>query len=63
MQCNYIFYLFVSSNLIFLEVVLKNFDYFWKSSSLFSKFCVENLLIFYFVHRNNCALKDVNEAC
>ena len=47
----------------FLEVVVKIFDSFWKSSSLFSKFCVENLLIFYFVQRNNCALKDVNEAC
>ena len=36
MQCNFTFYVFVSSNLFFLEVVMKIFDYFWKSNSLFS---------------------------
>ena len=61
MQCSFIFYVFVSSNLFFLEVVVKLFDYFWKSNSLFSKFCDNCLLMFYFVC-NNCALKDVNGA-
>ena len=63
MQCNFIFYLFVTSSLFFLEVVVKIFDYFWKSDSLFSKFCVNCLLMFSFVYCNNCALKDVNRAC
>ena len=36
------------------------FDYFWKPNSLFSKFCVICLLMYYFVYCNNCALKDVN---
>ena len=31
---------FLSSSLFFFEVVVKIFDYFWKPSSLFSKFCV-----------------------
>ena len=31
--------------------------------SLFSKFCVNCLLMFYFVYCNNCALKDVSGAC
>ena len=62
MQCNFTFYLFVTSSLFFLEVVLKLFDYFWKPDSLFSKFCVDCLLMFYFVCCNNCALKDVNGA-
>ena len=61
MQCNFPFYLFVSFSLFFLEVVVKIFDYFWKSNSLFSKFCVNCLLMFYFVYCNNCALKDVME--
>ena len=56
MQCNFIFYLFVTSSLFFLEVVVKIFDYFWKSYSLFSKFCVNCLLMFYFVYCKNCAL-------
>ena len=47
----------------FLEVVVKIFDYFWKPNSLFSKFCVNCLLIVYFVYCNSCALKDVNGAC
>ena len=55
--------LFVSSTLLFLEVVVKLFDYFWKSNSLFSKFCVNCLLMYYFVYCNNCALKDANGAC
>ena len=63
MQCNFIFYLFVTCSLFFLEVVVKIFDYFWKSNSLFSKFCVNCLLMFYFVYCKNCALKDVNGAC
>ena len=46
---------------LFLEVVMKIFDYFWKSNSLFSKFCVNCLLMFYFVYCSNCALKDVME--
>ena len=49
--------------LCFLEVVVKLFDYFWKPNSLFSKFCVNCLLIFYFVYCDSCALKDVNGAC
>ena len=61
MQCNFTFYVFVSSSLFFFEVVMKIFDYFWKSNSLFSKFCVNCLLMFYFVYCNNCALKDVME--
>ena len=63
MQCNSTFCYFVSSSLFFLEVVAKIFDYFWKSISLFSKFCVNCLLMFYFVYCNNSALKDVNGAC
>ena len=63
MQCNFIFYLFVNSSLFFLEAVVKIFDYIWKSNSLFSKFCVNCLLMFYFVYYYNCALKDVNGAC
>ena len=39
------------------------FDYIWKPYSLFSKLWVNCLLTFYFVHCNNCALKDVNGAC
>ena len=62
MQCNFTFYRFVSSSLLFLEVVVKLFDYFWKPNSLFSKFCVNCLLMFYFVYCSNCALKDVNGA-
>ena len=62
MQCILIFNLFVSSSLFFLEVVVKLSDYFWKPNSLFSKFCVNCLLIFYFVYCNSCALKYVNEA-
>ena len=61
MQCNFTLYVFVSSSLFFREVVMKIFDYFWKSNSLFSKFCVNCLLMFYFVYCNNCALKDVME--
>ena len=61
MQCNFTFYVFVSSSLFFSELVMKIFDYFWKSNSLFSKFCVNCLLMFYFVYCNNCALKDVIE--
>ena len=63
MQCNFTFYLFETSSLFFSEVEVKIFDYFWKSNSLFSKFCDNCLLMFYFVYCNNCALKDVNEAC
>ena len=33
------------------------FDYFWKLNSLFSKFCVNCLLMYYFVYCNNCAFK------
>ena len=49
-------------SLFFLEVVVKPFDYCWKPNSLFPKFSVNCLLIFYFVYCNNCALKDVNGA-
>ena len=63
MQCNFTFYRFVSSSLFYLELVVKLFDYFWKPSSLFSKFCVNCLLMFYFVYCNNFALKDVNGSC
>ena len=43
--------------------MVKLFDYFSKQNSLFSKFCVNCLLMFYFVYRNNCVLNDVNGAC
>ena len=54
---------FSSSSLFFWEVMVNVFDYFWKPNSLFSQFCVNCLLIFYFVYCNSCALKDVNGAC
>ena len=57
------FYRFVSSSLFLLEVVLKLFDYFWEPNSLFSKFCVNCLLMFYFVYCTDCVLNDVKEAC
>ena len=47
---------------IFLEVLINVFDYFWKPNSLFSKFCVNCLLMLYFVYCNSCALEDVNRA-
>ena len=41
MQCNFTFYLFASSSLALLKVVMKYlFDFFWKPISPFSKFCV-----------------------
>ena len=43
---------FLSSSLFFLEVVVNVFDYFWKPNSLFSKFCVNCLLMYYFVYCN-----------
>ena len=61
MQCNFTFYRFVSSSLFFLELVVKLFDYFWKPNSLFSKFCVNCLLMYYFVYCNNCAFKMLME--
>ena len=39
------------------------FVYFWKPNSLFSKSCVNCLLMFYFVYCINCVLNDVNGAC
>ena len=63
MQRNFTFYRFVSSSLFFLKLVVKLFDYFWKPDSLFSKFSVNRLLMFHFVHCNNCVLNDVNGAC
>ena len=57
------FLFFPSSSLFFLEEVVNVFDYFWKPKSLFSKFCVNCLLIFYFVYCNSCAFKDVNGVC
>ena len=47
----------------FSEVSVKLFDYFRKPNSLFSRFCVICLLMFYFVYCTNCALKDVHGAC
>ena len=38
LQCNLTFYLFVSSSLLYLEVVVNVFDYFWKPNMLFSSF-------------------------
>ena len=63
MQCNFNFYRFVSSTLFFLELVVKLFAYFWKPNSLFSKFCVNCRLMFYFLYCNNCVLNDVKETC
>ena len=63
MQFNFIFYPLVTSSLSFLEVVVKLFDYFWKPNSLFSKFCVNCLFIYYFIYCTTIALKDVNGAC
>ena len=53
---------FVSCSLFLLQVVVKLFDYFWQPNGLFSKFCVICLMMYYFVHCNNCAFKDVNGA-
>ena len=53
----------MSSSLLFLEVVVRIFDYFWKPNSLFSKFCVNCLLMFEFVYWKRRDLKDVNGAC
>ena len=51
MQCNITFCLFCeSSNLFFLGVVVKLFDDFRKPNSLYSKFCVNCLFMFYFVY-------------
>ena len=63
MQCNFTFYLFVSSSPLYLEVVVNVFDYFWKPNSLLTKFCVNCLLMCYSVYCINSALKDVNGAC
>ena len=63
MQCNLTVCIFVSSSLFFLEVVVNVFDYFWKPNTLFANFCVDHLLMFYFVYCNNCALKDGNGSC
>ena len=53
---------FCVSSLLYLEVVVKLFDYFWKPKSMFSKFCVNCLLMYYFVYCINSALKDVSGA-
>ena len=53
---------FLSSSLFFLEVVVNVFDYFWKPNSLFSKFCVNGLLMYYFVYCKNSFLEDVSGA-
>ena len=50
-------------SLFLMEVVVNVFDYFWKPNGLCSKFCVNCLLMFYFVYCNNCVLNDVNGAC
>ena len=64
MQCNSTFCPFVSSILcVFSEVLVNLFGYFWKSNSLFSKICVNCLLMFYFLYCSNCVLNDVNGAC
>ena len=62
-QCNLTFYILVSSSLFCWEVLVNFFDDFWKPNCLFSKFCVNCVLISYFVYCNSCALKDVNRAC
>ena len=59
-----LFHLFVPSILcVFLEVLLKLFDYFWKPNSPFSKLCVNCLLRFHFVYCNNWVLNHVWGAC
>ena len=45
----------------FLEVVVNVFDYFWKPNSLFSKICVNCLLMYYFVYCNNVFWKMLME--
>ena len=40
MNCNFTFYLFVSSSLLYSEVVVNFFDYFWKPKTLFSNFVI-----------------------
>ena len=63
MQCIFTLCLCVSFILcVFLEVLVKLFDYFWKPFSPFSKFSVNCLLRFHFVYFNNCAFKDVDRA-
>ena len=55
--------IFLWPTTFFLEVVVKNFDNFWEPGSPFSKLTVNCLLMFYFLHCNNCDLKNVNGAC
>ena len=57
------FFVFCVYQPFFLEVVVKLFDYFWNPISPFSKFCVNCLLMFFFVYCNNCALKEEKAAC
>ena len=48
---------------VFLEVVVKLFDYFWKPNISLSKSCVNCLLRIYFVYCKHCVSNDVNGAC
>ena len=64
MQCNFNFYFFASSRLALPQVVMKKlFDYFWKSISPFSNFCVNSLLSLHFLFWKNCVLNGVNGFC
>ena len=54
---------FVSSSLFFSKVLVKLIDYFWKPHSLFSKICVNCLLMLYLIYCKNCASEDVNGPC
>ena len=51
----------MSFSLFFLALVVNFFDYFWKPNSLFSTFCVNCLLMYYFVYCNICAFKMLME--
>ena len=48
---------------VFLEVVVKLFDYFWKPNISLSKSCVNCLLRIYFVYWKIYVSNDVNGAC
>ena len=64
LQCNFLFYLFVSSGLALPKVSMKCLlDYFWTPISPFSKFCVNCLLRLFFAYCNNCVLNDVHRVC
>ena len=51
----------MSFSVFFLELVVNFFDYFRKPNSMLSTFCVNCLLMYYFVYCNICAFKKLME--